>query len=55
MQTQNRLSKQATTTAKKAVSPAKPADVRSAPIVLDTQSLRQVAGGSTTNGPHKTW
>ena len=55
MQTQNRLFKQAATTTKQPASPAKPAEVRSAPTVLDTQSLRQVAGGNTTQGPHKTW
>ena len=55
MQSQNRPSTQVSTTTKKAASPAKPADVRSAPTVLDTQALRQVAGGNTTAGPHKTW
>jgi hypothetical protein len=55
MQSQQRLSQQAAAAAKKQASSAKPAEVRSAPTVLDAQSLRQVAGGNTTHGPYKTW
>lgn len=55
MQSQKRLSTQTPSVSKKSASPAKPAEVRSAPTVLDAQSLRQVAGGTTPQGPHKTW
>jgi len=55
MQTQKRLSTQAATT-KKQAEPGKPEPLRSAPVVLDAQALRHVAGGNTsTQGPHKTW
>ena len=54
MQTQKRLSTQAATE-KKQAEPNKAAPQRSAPVVLDAQALRHVAGGNTTQGPHKTW
>jgi hypothetical protein len=55
MQSQKRLSTQAAATQKQAEQ-NKREPQRSAPIVLDPQTLRHVAGGNTsTQGPHKTW
>jgi hypothetical protein len=57
MQSQKRLSTQPAPTTNKLVAPAKRAEVRSAPVVLDAQALRQVSGGTGVgqNGPYKTW
>ena len=50
-----RQSNEKLTTEKKQAEPNKAAPQRSAPVVLDAQALRHVAGGNTTQGPHKTW
>ncbi len=56
MQSQKGKVSQSTPTSRKASAvPSRPAQKRSAPLVLDTQELRQVAGGTTTEGPYKTW
>ncbi len=55
MQTNKPVSAPFATPAKKHPTAAQPAALRSAPVALDAQALRQVAGGNTTNGPHKTW
>jgi len=53
MQSQKRLPQHAASVSskKQPTVSAKPAQVRSAPVVLDQQSLRQVAGG--TDAPNK--
>jgi hypothetical protein len=57
MQSQKRLSTQTAPATKQLVVPAKRAEVRSAPVALDAQALRQVSGGTgaNQNGPYKTW
>jgi hypothetical protein len=56
MKTQRRLSTQPAPASKKLLAPANRAQVRSAPITLDAQALKQVSGGtSETQGPYKTW
>lgn len=56
MQTQKRTPSLNTRVGKKQPSnPAKRPDVRAAPIVLDTQSLRHVSGGLDAEGPKKYW
>lgn len=57
MQTQKRTPSLTTRAGKKApTTPAPLQDVRTAPLVLDTQSLRHVSGGGgETAGPKKYW
>jgi len=57
MKTQRHLSTtQPAPAAKKLPAPANRPHVRSAPLTLDAQALKQVAGGTeATQGPYKTW
>jgi hypothetical protein len=55
MQTQKRTPSPSTPVSKKAAAAqTRRQDVRTAPVVLDTQALRHVSGG-TTEGPKKYW